>query len=123
LSVCEGCSKVRDGCGKEGAVEKDSDSGIKILFEVTSGKAAKVLVPLARACNRNSISWACFFTGNGVKNLSDEDVKEIITGAVKAVACEVSWEQYMGDDTCPVETGSQTNNSALVGETEKVVSI
>ena len=101
----------------------NSNNGIKILFEVTSGKAAEVLVPLARACNRNSIPWACFFTGNGVKNLSDEGVKEIITQAVKAVACEVSWELYMGDNTCPVEIGSQTNNSALVGETDKVVSI
>ena len=102
---------------------EDSNNGIKVLFEVTSCKAAEVLVPLARACNRNSIPWACFFTGNGVKNLAGEDVKEIITGAVKAVACEVSWEHFMGDDTCPVEIGSQTNNSALVGETDKVVSI
>ena len=101
----------------------DSNNGIKILFEVASGKAAEVLVPLARACNRNSIPWACFFTGNGVNNLVGEDVKDIITGAIKAVACEVSWELYMGDDTCPIETGSQTSNSALVGETDKVVSI
>jgi hypothetical protein len=101
----------------------DNNSGIKILFEVTSAKAAEVLVPLARACNRNSIPWACFFTGNGVKSLSGEDVKEIIAGAVKAVACEVSWTLYMGNDTCPIEIGSQTSNSALVGETDKVVSI
>ncbi len=38
----------------------DSNNGIKILFEVASGKAAEVLAPLARACNRNSIPWACF---------------------------------------------------------------
>lgn len=96
---------------------------IKILFEVASDKAADVLVPLAKACNRNSIPWACFFTGNGVKILSSEGVTEIITGAVKAVACEASWELYMGDDTCPIEIGSQTNNSTLVGEADKVVSI
>ena len=101
----------------------DSNNVKKIMFEVASDKAAEVLVPLAGACSRNSIPWACFFTGNGVKNLSREDVNEIITGAVKAVACEASWELYMGDDICPIEIGSQTNNSALVGETDKVVSI
>jgi len=55
-----------------------NNDGIKILVEVTSGKAAKVLAPLARASNRNSIPWACFFTGNGVRNLSGDDVKEVI---------------------------------------------
>ena len=101
----------------------DSNNVIKILFEVTSDKAAVVLVPLARACNRDSIPWACFFTGNGIKSLSSEDVKETVKGAVKAVACEASWELYMNDDTCPIEIGSQTDNCTLVGEADKVVSI
>lgn len=101
----------------------DSNNEINILFEVTSAKAAEVLVPLARACDRNSISWACFFTGEGVKSLSDEGVKEIISGATMAVTCEVAWGLYMGDDTCPTKIGGQSNNGVLVGEADKVVSI
>lgn len=96
---------------------------MNILFEVTSGDAARVLVPLALACDRNAVTWSCFFTGDGVKNLAREDVRATVKGAAKAVACEVSWERYMGADPCPVEIGSQTNNSAMVGDTDSVISL
>jgi hypothetical protein len=96
---------------------------MKILFEVSSGDAASVLVPLARACDRNAVIWSCFFTGDGVKTLARDDVIATIAGAAKAAACEVSWERYMGDQPCPVEIGSQTNNSAMVGDVDKIVSL
>jgi len=96
---------------------------MKILFEVTSGDAACVLVPLARACDRNAVTWSCFFTGDGVKTLARDDVIATIAEATRAAACEVSWERYMGDQPCPVEIGSQTNNSALVGDADKIVSL
>ncbi len=96
---------------------------MKILFEVSSGDAANVLVPLARACNRNAVTWSCFFTGEGVKTLTRGDVLATVGGAVKATACEVSWERNMGDQPCPVEIGSQTNNSAMIGEIDKVISL
>lgn len=96
---------------------------MNILFEVTSGDAARVLVPLARACDRNAVTWSCFFTGDGVKNLARDDVLATVAGAARAAACEVSWERYMGDAACPVEIGSQTNNSAMVGDTDTVISL
>lgn len=96
---------------------------MKILFEVTSDNAASVLVPMARACDRNAVTWSCFFTGDGVKTLARDDVRATIAGAAKAAACEVSWERYMGDQPCPVEIGSQTNNSAMVGDVDKIVSL
>ena len=95
----------------------------QILFEVSSGDAASVLVPLARACDRNAVTWSCFFTGDGVKTLTRDDVLATIAGAARSVACEVSWEQHMGDQPCPVETGSQTVNSAMFGDVDKVVSL
>ncbi len=94
-----------------------------ILFEVSSGDAASVLVPLARACDRNTVTWSCFFTGGGVKTLARDDVLATVAGAVKAMACEVSWERHMGNQSCPVEIGSQTNNSAMIGEIDKVISL
>ena len=96
---------------------------MKILFEVSSGDAASVLVPLARACDRNAVTWSCFFTGDGVKTLARDDVLATVVGAAKATACEVSWERHMGDQPCPVEIGSQTNNSAMVGDIDKVISL
>jgi hypothetical protein len=96
---------------------------MKILFEISSGEAASVLVPLARACNRNAVNWSCFFTGDGVKNLARDDVLATVAGAAKATACEVSWERYMGDKPCPVEIGSQTNNCTMVGDVNKVISL
>ncbi len=96
---------------------------MKILFEVSSGDSANVLVPLARACDRNAVTWSCFFTGDGVKTLARDDVVAMVAGATKATACEVSWERHMGDQPCPVEIGSQTNNSAMVGDVDKIVSI
>jgi hypothetical protein len=96
---------------------------MNILFEVTSREAASVLLPLVRACDRNAVTWSCFFTGDGVKILARDDVLATVTGAASAAACEVSWERYMGDEPCPVEIGSQTNNSAMVGDNDKVISL
>jgi hypothetical protein len=55
--------------------------------------------------------------------LADAAVVTAIEAAGRAVACEKSWEEYMGGAACPVELGSQTVNSALMGEAEKVISI
>ncbi len=96
---------------------------MNILFEVTSAEAGKILVPLARACDRNAVSWSCFFTGDGVKTLVRDDVLASIAGATKAAACELSWERHMGEQSCPVEIGSQTNNSAMVGDGDKIISL
>lgn len=96
---------------------------MKILFEVTSADATNILLPLARACERNALTWSCFFTGDGVKTLALDDVRATLAGAAKAVACEVSWERHMGDQSCPVEIGSQTSNSAMVGDSDKIISL
>ena len=96
---------------------------MKILFEVSSGDAADVLVSLARACDRNAVAWSCFFTGDGVKTLDRDDVLATVAGAARVTACEVSWERHMGAQPCPVEIGSQTNNSAMIGEIDKVISL
>jgi hypothetical protein len=69
------------------------------------------------------VTWSCFFTGDGVKTLTRDDVLATVAGAAKAAACEVSWERHMGDQACPVEIGSQTNNSAMVGDVNKVISL
>ncbi len=97
---------------------------MKVLFEVSSGEAADVFLPLALACNRGSVTWGCFFTGDGVKTLGREDVLGTVKGsAAEAAVCEVSWERHMGEEPCPVDKGSQTTNSGMVGNFDKVVSL
>jgi hypothetical protein len=39
------------------------------------------------------------------------------------VVCEESWHRFCPQLACPVEAGSQTTNSALMGEARKVVSL
>lgn len=96
---------------------------MNVLFEVTSEGAADVLVPLASACDRAGVTWGCFFTGDGVLSFSSKDVTEAVKTATTAIACEVSWQRYMGERECPVELGSQTNNSTFVGDADKVISL
>jgi len=43
--------------------------------------------------------------------------------ASRAVACTESWRRFRGDAPCSVESGSQTVNSALMGEARRVVSL
>jgi hypothetical protein len=96
---------------------------MNVLIEVTSEGAADVLVQLAKACDRTGVSWGCFFTGDGVLNLSREEVRQALETAVTAITCELSWGQHMGECSRPVELGSQTNNSAMVGDADKVISL
>ncbi|HJO73426.1 MAG: hypothetical protein QF450_05405 [Rhodospirillales bacterium] len=94
-----------------------------VLLHVSTPASGAIAVALAGACQRARVVWCCFFTNDGVKVLADAAVVTAIEAAGRAVACEKSWEEYMGGAACPVELGSQTVNSALMGEAEKVISI
>ena len=96
---------------------------MQMMFHVTTENAAPLVAPLAAACARAGISWGCFFTNDGVKVLADTAFVGVLAGADKAVVCEHSWHQFMGAAACPVELGSQTINSAMMAEAEKVVSL
>ena len=94
---------------------------VDLLIVVSTDCSARVLVPLAKACRRAGVAWSCFFTNDGVKLLADDEVKNLMGAAARAIACEYSWERFMGDSPCPVERGSQTDHSALVADTATVV--
>jgi hypothetical protein len=94
-----------------------------ILFHVATPNAARVLLPLARACERAGLGYACFFTNDGVLGLLDLDPQAALAGARRLVVCEESWHRFCVDTACPVEFGSQTANSALIGDAARVVSI
>lgn len=92
-----------------------------ILFHVATEAGARFLPPLARACRRRGNSFAAFFTHAGVRGL-DAALLAALENA-RAVACEESWHRFRGEASCPIELGSQTTNSALMGEARKVVSL
>ena len=93
-----------------------------ILFHVATEAGAQFLLPLARACRRGHHAFAAFFTHEGVRGLLDAELQAVLEGS-RAVACEESWHRFCADAACPVELGSQTTNSALMGEAKKVVSL
>ena len=49
--------------------------------------------------------------------------REVVPQVERAVVCEDSWHKFCPGLHCPVEAGSQTGNSALMGEAKKVVSL
>lgn len=103
-------------------MEKEEVS-LDLLFVVSTDRGAHLMMPLAGACGRAGKTWGCFFTNDGVKLLLDDQVMSLMTGAARAIACEHSWERFMGEGSCPVELGSQTDHSALVADAASVVAI
>ena len=93
-----------------------------ILFHVATEAGAQVLLPLAQACRRGGHAFGAFFTHEGVRGLLNADLQAALHDC-RAVVCEESWHRFCGEAACPVELGSQTVNSALMGEAKKVVSL
>lgn len=94
-----------------------------ILFTIGHPHAAPALLGLVGACVRAGVPYSCFFTGEGVHLLRNADVCGAATDAVRAVVCEYSWARYAADQTSPVELGSQTDHSGMMGEADRVVSL
>ncbi len=93
-----------------------------ILFHVSTEPGGEVLLPLMRAAARAGSEVAAFFTHRGVIGLRDPALVAALAGS-RAVVCEHSWDRYCPGLECPVERGSQTINSALMGEARRVVSL
>lgn len=94
-----------------------------ILFHATAPESARLLHPLVEAARRCGISFACFFTHESVLGLGNEALLTALRAAERAVVCEESWHRFCPGLACPLESGSQTSNSALMGEARKVVSL
>ena len=93
-----------------------------ILFHVSTEAGGQLLAPLACACRRRGHAFGAFFTHDGVRGLLDAQLQAALADA-RAVVCEESWHRFCADAACPAELGSQTANSALMGEAKKVVSL
>lgn len=94
-----------------------------ILFHVATPEGARLLLPLAQAARRAGVGFAAFFTHEGVTGLKNAGLLSALETAERTVVCEESWHRFFPDIDCPFEAGSQTSNSALMGEAKKVVSL
>ncbi len=94
------------------------------MLHVTSREAVAVAIPLMRALHRGGADWACFVTNDGAELLRDAGFVAALQSAGRAVVCEHSWEAAGGKaEDCPIERGSQTINSAMMAEADRVVSL
>lgn len=94
-----------------------------ILFTIGHPNAASALLGLAGASARAEVPFICFFTGGGVQLLHNADVRDVAKKAARSVVCEHSWARYSPDQPPPVEQGSQTDHSSMIGDAERVVSL
>jgi len=96
---------------------------MELLLLITNPEAGPIAGGLAGASHRAGIDWAVFLTNDGVKILADDTVAAALQKARRAIVCQDSWAMYMPGHRCPLELGSQTNNSALVSQAAHVVSL
>ena len=94
-----------------------------LLFHVSTAAGGRLLYPLLLAAGRAGCRIGAFFTYEGVLGLRDTDLAAALGSAERAVVCEESWHKFCHGLDCPLEAGSQTTNSALMGEAAKVVSL
>ena len=95
-----------------------------LLLVISSKDAAKIAKPLGEACVRADLDWGCFFTGQGVISLGDENFADLVAAnCLEAVVCAEAWKDHMTDQECPIDLGSQFHHSGLVAKADKVVSL
>lgn len=101
---------------------------LDVLLHITTAQSAAVAAPLARALSAAAIRWACFLTNDGVMAADNTIFTSALGGAQRVAVCEHSWDIHMKDAhakarPCPFERASQTVNSTLMGEAERVVAL
>lgn len=95
---------------------------MQLMYLISNSMALDVLLPLMRASKRRGIEWGCFFTDSGVEVLDNAELQKLLRSASQAIACEFSWERYRHGQVCPIESGSQTNNSAMTAQAKHLLS-
>ena len=94
-----------------------------IHFVVSNPNAGPFVCALCAAATRKGVSWSMFFTNDGVVVVNDPEFLNILKNAEQAVCCHDSWNTHVGGKDCPIEIGSQTNNSALVAQAKKIIGL
>jgi len=96
---------------------------MNVLFIVAHGASGDYLRGLSGACRRKEVEFSIFFTGDGVRTLSDSAVVDCAGHAAEAIVCDHSWGLAMQGASCPLTLGSQTDHSRMLGSADRVVSL
>jgi len=64
-----------------------------------------------------------FLTNDAVTLALESRLQAAVHTAERIVVCESSWEQFVAEQDCPFEKGSQTNNSEMISFAKRVVSL
>ena len=96
---------------------------MNVLFIVAHGASGDYLRGLSGACRRMGVEFSVFFTGDGVRTLSDSAVVDCARHATEAVVCDHSLGLAMQAAPCPLTSGSQTDHSRMLGCADRVVSL
>lgn len=96
---------------------------MKLLFVISHPKTGDALKGLIGACRRDRISFDCFFTGEGVGQIHDLETINLLGDAEQAIVCEYSWDKEFPEHQAPIERGSQTDHSKMIGVADRVVSL
>lgn len=99
---------------------------MEVMVLVSTRDSGKILKGLAAALARAGVDWGCFFTNDGVELAAeltrDAGLAEALASSSWVNVCEHSWHRF-GEGDCPIELGSQTQNSMMMGGAKRVVSL
>ena len=95
-----------------------------VMIHVTSRDSGEIALPLMRALTRANTNWGCFLTNDGVELLENKKFVAALSNSSQAMVCEYSWEKAGKNiKSCPIEKGSQTFNSSMMGQAMRLVSL
>tara|TARA_B100001142_G_C14222063_1_gene611937 strand:+ start:381 stop:674 length:294 start_codon:yes stop_codon:yes gene_type:complete len=95
-----------------------------VMIHVTSRDSEKIALPLMRALTRANTDWGCFLTNDGVELLENKMFVDALSVSSQALVCEYSWEKAGKNiKNCPIEKGSQSFNSSMMGQALRLVSL
>jgi len=96
---------------------------VNLLIVISRPTSIAALIGFCGACLRRDQPYDCFVTGEGVRVLRDPEVVSMLRESRHAVVCEYSWSRLYPHDAPPIEEGSQTDHSAMIGKADQVVSL
>lgn len=96
---------------------------VNLLIVISRSTSISALIGFCGACERRNQPYNCFVTGDGVRVLRNPEVSSMLRASKHAVVCEYSWSRLFPHEAPPIEEGSQTDHSAMIGEADKVLSL
>ena len=96
---------------------------MNLLLIVSHKNLEAFLCPFISQLVERGIQFQCFFTGEGVLNLEQSELIDLLKKSSSSVVCHQSWQKFFNKTSSPINEGSQTNLSEMIADQVKVVSL